>query len=401
MTSIRTLLARTAVLCAAGLAFLSQPLHAQDQQQIPPAKIALQIAKLHPKTVVFVFDVTMSTKHGGVFTNERAATATILRNGCDPGDRVALIKFGTGATTVFDKTLATREDAVALINQIPSAPEPGRGTNIRLPHNQALQMVQDGSPNPGAIILLTDSFNDQPLESDPNYPKYTAYYTPKLTVYPSTPENADYERLLRTLKASGKLHQYGVGVGIAPNGRPIERLPVGPGESDAPDTSTETASQALGEPVTERKTTDTNLLLFGCFGAVILGLAFGFWAMSKPSAIRLALGDKGMPRDYMVKSGKKVCLGGSLATCGPGDDFFPLTGLDAPAAFVAASGGGFVLNPNSTNPGPAKVFHNGIPLNQTSPLKIGDEIRISVPADDSAVPRDYRIRFADPKAAVF
>jgi len=387
--------------CALLLTSVTTPTKAQDQQK-SPSTIASEIANIHPKTVVFVFDISMSTKHAGVFTNERAATAAILHKGCGPGDRVALIKFGTGATTVFDKTLTSREDAVALIDQIPLAPEPGRGTNIRLPHSEALQLVQDGKPNPGVVVLLTDSFNDQPLETDPNYASYTNYYTTKLTVYPKTSENASYENLLKTLKGSGELKEYGVGVGIAPSGRPIERLPVGPDESDSPDAASVVSAAPLADAnMPTRKTTDTGLLLFGCFGAVILGLALAFWFMSRPSMLRLRLGDKAMPRDYRLKSGRKVGLGGSLTTTGPGDDFFPLAGIDTPAAFVTASGGGFTLIPNGAVITTAKVFHNGVPLEKQSPLRIGDEIRVTLPADDNPVPREYRIRFADPKAPVF
>ena len=382
------------------LAIAPSIVYAQTPQK-SPSTIATEIAGIHPKTVVFVFDVTMSTRHAGVFTNERSATATILRQGCGPGDRVALIKFGTGATTVFDKTLKTREEASTLIDQIPEAPEAGRGTNIRLPHSQALQLVQDSAPNAGVIVLLTDSYNDQPLESDPNYPSYTSYYTPKLTVYPKTSENVSYENLLKTLIGEG-LRQYGVGVGIAPNGRPIERVPTA-AESDTPDAASVVSTAPLATPdsgATTRKTSDTGLLLFGCFGAVILGLAIAFWAMSRPSALRLKLGEKSMPRDYHVKSGRKVGLGGSMTTAGPGGDFFPLEGVANPVAFVAASGGGFVLNPNSQVISTAKVFHNGVPLEKTSPLRIGDEIRVSI-ADGGPVPKDYRVLFADPKAPVF
>lgn len=391
-----------AVACAL-LSTCFHPLTAQAQEpQKSPSTIASEISGIHPKTVVFVFDISMSTKHAGVFTNERAATATIL-HACGPGDHVALIKFGTGAQTVFDKTLATREDANALVDQIPAAPEPGRGTNIRLPHHQALQIVDAGKPNPGVVVLLTDSFNDQPLETDPNYPSYTAYYTPKLTVYPKSAENASYENLLKTLKASGELKEYGVGVGIAPTGRPIERLPVGPDESDSPDAASVVSTAPLADNTsTTRKTTDTSLLLFGCFGAIILGLAIAFWAMSRPSSLRLQLGDKSLPRDYRLKSGKKVGLGGSLTSCAPGDDFFPLAGLDAPVAFVTASGGGFTLNPNPAVISATKVFHNGVGLERQSPLRIGDEIRVSLPVDNtSPIPREYRVRFVDPKAPVF
>jgi hypothetical protein len=371
---------------------------------LAPADIATRVAGIHPKTVVFVFDVTMSTEHNGVFQNERAATATILRDGCDPGDRVILLQFGTGVATVFDKTLETREDAVALVDQIPPAPVPGRGTNIRLPHHQALKLVDAGLPQPGVIVLLTDSFNDQPAPADPNMPQYTAYYSPKgLTIYPHTPENADYERLLRTLKASGKLYQFGVGVGIAPSGRPIERIPTA-AESDAPDTAGPTLDLSQEQTNNEqvRRIGDYPFLVIGCFTVIVLGLIWAGAALMRPTPVRLTLADKGMPRDFRLKSGAKVCLGGTLANCGPGDDFLPLAGLAAPAAFVAASGGGAVLNPggdrSATSP---KVFHNGIPLEYPTPLRIGDEIRISAPSTNAPVPTEFRIRFSDPKEPHF
>jgi hypothetical protein len=371
---------------------------------LAPADIATRIAGMHPKTVVFVFDVTMSTEHNGVFQTERAATASLLRDGCDPGDRVILLEFGTGVTTVFDKTLATREDAVALIDQIPPAPVPGRGTNIRLPHVLALRLVESTLPNPGVIILLTDSFNDPPAPADPNMGQYTAYYSPKgLTVYPNTTENAEYERLLSTLKASGKLYQFGVGVGIAPSGRPIERIPTA-AQSDAPDAAAEplTLPQETVENEPIRRIGDRPFVVIGCFSVVFIGLIWVAIVLMRPTPVRLVLGDKGMPRDFRLRSGAKVCLGGTLANCGPGDDFLPLAGLAAPAAFVAASGGGAVLNPGGDRSATApKVFHNGVALEYPSPLRIGDEIRISAASADIGVPTEYRIRFADPKEHAF
>jgi len=388
------------------LAFLALSTTAFAQSPTPPmapAAIAAQIAKLHPKTVVFVFDVTMSTLHAGVFKNERAATATILRNGCAPGDHVVLLKFGTGDSTVFDKTLATHEDSAALVDQVPGAPEPGRGTNIRLPHAEALKIVEAGLPQPGVIVLLTDSFNDQPAQDDPHQPQYTAYYSPKgLTVYPDTPENRDYERLLGTLKANGKLHEYGVGVGIAPSGRPIERLPVGPGESDSPDAAGPAVTLEQPAGTEEKRLGDRPFVVIGCFAVMLIGLIWVVLALGKPTSIRLALGDRGTPRDFRLKSGAKVCLGGGLANCRPGDDFFPLPGLASPVAFVAASGGGATLNPAGDGSVPdAKVFHNGVVLDHSAPLRIGDEIKITVPAPDAPVPREFRLRFTDPKAPLF
>ncbi len=372
-----------------------------QQPQPGPSAIAARLAQVHPKTVIFVFDVTMSTRHGGVFQIERAATSTILRKGCVPGDHVILISFGTSTRTVFDRVLASPADAVSLLDLIPPAPEPGRGTNIRLPHHQALERVESGLPEPGAIILLTDSFNDSPAPDDPNMASYNAYYSPKgLTVYPHTPENADYERLLRTLKASGKLYQFGVGVGIAPSGRPIERIPT-MAESDDPEAAT--ASIQLTEPAAthEARIGDRPFVVIGCFSVILIGLIWAALALAKPTPVRLILGDRGMPRDYRLKSGARVCLGGALDNCRPGDDFFPLAGLPGPSGYVTASGGGLVLTPLETGNAPARVFHNGVPLELPVPLKYGDEIRVSLAPTPAGPPQEFRIRFADPKAPIF
>lgn len=372
-----------------------------ETRTLSPNAIADKIKPLHPKTVAFVFDVTMSTRHGGVFELERAATATILREGCLPGDHVVLLKFGTGYTPVFDQTLATHEDALKLIDDIPGAPEPGRGTNIRYPHERALEIVQDGLPSPGVIVLLTDSFNDQPVTTDPNYPNYTAYYSPKgLTTYPDTPENRQYEDLLRTLMASGKLHEFGVGVAIASTGRPIERVPVTPDESDAPDAVAQAVSLQSTATAPEKQIGDRPFVVIGCFAVIIIGLIWAALALGRPTTIRLGLGDKSTPRDYRLKSGARVCLGGSLSSCRPGDDFFPLAGLAEPAAYVAASGGGAVLSPSG--PGSdRKIYHNGALVEQQAPLRYGDEIKITVPDPSSTIPRDFRVKFVDPKAPLF
>jgi hypothetical protein len=374
--------------------------HAQEPQ-LSPDVIASKIASEHPKTVVFVYDVTMSTLHNGVFGNERAATATILRDGCQPGDHVVMLSFGTGDASVFDETLQTHEDAIALIDKIPTAPSPGRGTNIRLPHYDALKLIEEGLPNPGVIVLLTDSFNDSPAPTDPNLAQYNAYYSPKgLTVYPRTAENRAYEQLLHSLRTSGKLQEYGVGVAIASNYRPIERVPTN-AESDDPTNSSQAIMLQPVDKQQERRVGDPSLLLWGCFGMIVLGLLWGAVAISKPTPVRLALGERGAAQDFHLKSGRKVALGGSIADCGPGNFFMQLPGLKGPAAFVAAAGGGVVLVPVTGNPEAAKVYHNGSVLERQAPLRAGDEIRINAPGDDPNLPREYRVRFLDPKAPLF
>jgi len=385
---------------------LTLPAVAQDVPvALSPAQIAGAVKPLRHKTLILVFDVTQSTRHGGVFTQERAASATLLRQGCSPGDRVILLPFGTGYRAAFDTTLRQSSDVDGLIDRLPTAPAPGRGTNIRWPHHEALKRIARGGLCPAVVVLLTDSFNDRPDLSDPNYPKYRAYYTLKgLTVYPDTPENRDYVRLLRALTAKGCLHQYGVGVGVAPDGRPIERLPVGPGQGDA-DAGTTTQSPTTLAPIESGGAYSLLPLLLGlALGLLLLLLGLWFLLRRRPVPVRLRLGDTGLPRDYRLLPGAKLALGGAPAATVGSQDTFPLAGLAAPAAFVQAMPGGLSLvpaPPPSAGVAAPSVFHNGLPVQQPAPLRAGDEVRVSVPPSDVDAGREHRIRVEDPRAPAF
>jgi len=395
---MKSLIAALAIVLA-----LIAPAVAQDAPaSLSPEQIAAQIKPLKAKTLVLVFDVTESTRHGGVFTTERAATATLLRQGCSPGDRVILLPFGTGYKTAFDKTLTSAADVDPLIDQIPPAPAPGHGTNIRWPHHEALKLIARDQACPAVIVLLTDSFNDRPDLTDANHPKYLSYYTLKaLTVYPDTPENSDYERLLRTLKAKGCLHQYGIGVGIAPDGRPIERLPVGPGQGDSDAGATTEAPTVLAPTGTQKAGSPLPLVLGLLLGALLVGLLFWFLTRRKPLPLRLKLGDRGLPRDFRLLPGAKIALGGAPGMASGSADIFPLAGLAAPVAFIQAERGGATLVPAPPGDGSPALFHNGVALKQPAPLRVGDDLRVAVPATASEMEREHRIRVEDPRGAAF
>ena len=386
-------------LFALALFFLCLPLYAQEG--LAPAKIAAEIKPLAHKTVIFVFDVTQSTRRGGVFTQERAATATLLRSGCSPGDRVVLLKFGTGYSTVFDKTLRNSGDIDPLIDQIPAAPAPGHGTNIRLPHHEALKLIARDDICPAVVILLTDSFNDRPDLTDPNYAKYLAYYTLKgLTIYPDSSENSDYVRKLKNLTRKGCLHQYGIGVGIAQDGRPIERLPVGPGQGDS---SAGTTTEAPTVLAPTGSGTHASFLpwLLGLL-ALLLGIAALWYFLSRrPLPLRLRLGDKGLPRDFRVAPGSKIALGGAPGTASGSTEIFPLAGFAAPAAFIQNSSSRLTLIPAPPQAGSPALFHNGLPLQQALSLRVGDELRVTVPATETELGREHRLRVEDPRGPVF
>jgi hypothetical protein len=350
-----------------------------------------------------VFDVTESTRHNGVFSEERAASATLLRSGCSPGDRVILIPFGTGYKTVFDTKIKSPSDADMLIDQLPAAPAPGHGTNIRWPHHEALKLIAREHLCPAVVVLLTDSFNDRPDLTDPNYPKYRAYYTLKgLTVYPNSPENRDYERLLDQLTRKGCLHQYGVGVAIASTGRPVERLPVGPGEGDSDASDTTETPTVLAEAGTSAPHSLLPLILGGILAALLLALLAWYLLSRRPVPVRLRLGPKALPRDYRLTPGASLALGGAPSAASASQDIFPLAGLASPAALIKAEHGGLSLVPAPVSGDAAPtLFHNGLLLQQPAILRVGDELRVSVPATPTEMEREHRITVLDPHGPVF
>ena len=371
--------------------------------QMSPDAIARQIKPLKAKTLILVFDVTESTRHGGVFSQEREASATLIRAGCSPGDRIILMPFGTGYKTVFDTTLKSPADADGLIDQLPTAPAPGHGTNIRWPHHEALKLASREHLCPVVVVLLTDSFNDRPDLSDPNYPKYRAYYTLKgLTVYPDSAENRDYERLLAKLTRSGCLHQYGVGVALAANGRPIERLPVGPGQGDSDTDTTTQAPTVLAASGTAKPSSPLPLILGAILAALLLLALLWYLLSRRPVPVRLKLGPKSLPRDYRLAPGASLALGGAPSAVTGSQDLFPLAGLAAPVALIKAERGGLSLVPVPTDGDPSPtLYHNGLKLQQPAPLRPGDELRVSVPATASEAEREHRIQVLDPHAPVF
>lgn len=354
-------------------------------------QIAAQIKPLHPKTVVLVFDVTESTQRNGVFSTEREASATIVREGCRNGDHVVLESFGTDFKTVYDRTLASAADIDDFVQSMPAAPESGHGTNIRLPHSAALKLIDRERPHPGVVVLLTDSFNDRPLPTDATYPKYLSYYSlDSLTHYPDTPENKEYSGLLADLLKSGKLHQYGVGIGIADDGRPIERLPVSAAQGDA--------DVAAAPQSTQSKETPQSPLpyIIGIVVVLLIAVAAAVRHIStKPTPVRLRLGDKSLPKDYHLRPNEKVGLGGSLGIASSGEEVFPIAGLAKPVAYVQPAGGGTLSLTPAELPADVRVYYNGVLLESPVSLRAGDEIRISATDPATAIPKDYRVHVVD------
>lgn len=346
------------------------------------------------KTLVFVFDVSGSMEDHGNLRRIRQATINILREGTAPGDHVALLTFGADNHNVFDTTITTRADIAGLIDKVPSHVEPGAGTNIRKPHHEALKIIDADRPQPGVIVLLTDSFNDQPNTSDATYPGYLKYYTPggQLTKYPNRPENRDYERLLRKLVPSGDLTQFGVGIKIADNGRPIERLPQAAPPPGEPAADTNSAVDTVPPP------SPVSPVIYIVGGLALLALIGGavFLApLTRASALRIT-GGPGGAKDYQIRNGQSVRVGGEGAAVAW--DAYPVPTKQAVALVKSARGQLFIgLGPGKGNqPTPPRVYHNGVELSRDEPLNFGDEVRVALTSDIGTV-KEYRLKFEDPR----
>ena len=355
------------------------------------------LKKLKDKTVVFVFDVSGSMNDHGNLHRARAATITILRDSLLPGDHVALLTFGAGYKKIFETTIVTHADIAALVDQVPSHTEEGAGTNIRKPHHEALRIVTENLPHPGVILLLTDSFNDEPKQADAEYPNYLKYYTPggQLTKYPKTAENRDYERLLRSLVGSGKLTQFGIGIKIAENGRPIERLPQAePAATDTSDSSSEPAQSA--PPAPQEKVSPLPYILAG-LGVIGLGAgAFFVSPLMKDSVVRISGGPVGK-KDFQIKNGQTVRIGGDGAAAA--FDAYALPAAREPVAIIRGARGQLFIAlsaPKGNQKELPGVYHNGLLLEREESLNYGDEIRISLP-DATGVIKEYRLKFEDPR----
>jgi hypothetical protein len=363
------------------------------------AKPVQELRPLKSKTVVLIFDVSGSMNSNHMLKRARQAAANIVRYAVRPGDEVDLFTFGSGYHTKRQK-IESGDDKSAVLQAIPTATGEGEGTNIRHPHHEALKLLEPEMLRPAAIIILTDSYNDEPKPEDPTYPDYLRYYTPggMLTKYPKTPENRDYERLLRELVVSGKVKQYGIGINIAEDGRPIERLP----QAAPPPVEAPAATPAPAPPAPKPAESSFPYVWVGLGALVLIGGTVLLLQSTKPTALRITGGPGGV-KDFQVKNGQPVRLGGDGANFAP--DAYPLPGIAQPIALIKASRGIMTLMPPATKgsagagsneKGGARVYHNGVPLDSEAPLHFGDEVRITAPTDTGAT-REYRLKFDDPR----
>lgn len=265
-------------------------------------------------------------------------------------------------------------------------------------------------------MLLTDSFNDEPKPTDAAYGDYLQYYTPggQLTKYPKTSENRDYERLLAKLLRSGKLHQYGIGINLDENGRPIERLPQA---APPPVEATPAPAQTTTAAPIETGPSPAVWIGLGAGAFALIGTALLILPTLQTNVFRIT-GGPGGPKDFRLKNGQTVRLGGDGASVAW--DAYPVPGASQPVAHVKSARGHLVIAPAGMQSGAVKtvtpaanapaptrnqndaprVYHNGLALESETPLDFGDEVRIAMPsqaASGGGLAREFRLKFDDPK----
>ena len=129
-------------------------------------------------------------------------------------------------------------------------------------------------------------------------------------------------------------------------------------------------------------------------GSVALGAVL--FAVMRPKPMPLRLAGVGAPRDFDVRGNTVLRLGGEGGSAAL--DAYPLAGTKAVAATIKGGRGQFTLEPQ---PGTAlRVYHNGLPLEKATPLRYGDEVRVSVVDSNGAVLKENRVKFSDPTKLV-
>ncbi|GAB4452469.1 MAG: hypothetical protein OHK0029_03430 [Armatimonadaceae bacterium] len=379
--------------------------------------IVREIRPLKDKTVVFIFDISGSMKADNMLRRARQVMAEVVKNGLNRGDEAVLFTFGPSYDT-FRKKIAEGTDRRELLDKIPFEPGQDAGTNIRKPHHDALKILAEAENRPGIIIVLTDSYNDEPKPESESYGEYKNYYVPgQLSKYPKTPENTAYENLLERLVVSGQVKQYGVGVQFAESGRPIERVPqAAPPPVEAPRSAAAATTRTTAPP----PKTDYTWVWIAVGALALVGTLAALAPLFKPVSLRIRSGAKDA-KDFQISGSQTVRIGGDNARFAT--DAFGLPGISATVATIRASGGKMTLLPEVHSPagatakaptapaqngapvgvgmsnekGTPRVYHNGLVLEAPAPLLYGDEIRVTVSQADGTL-KEYRLKVEDPRA---
>jgi hypothetical protein len=341
--------------------------------------VQARLASVSPKTVVVLFDVSGSMEKNDTLVNAREATIKLLQGAVKPGDRVVLTAFDVAPKRVIDQRVTGDADLQAVIDAVPGHVSQTEGTNIRWAHHQVLRTLEKLQPAHSYVVVVTDSFNDPPARTDPRMSDYLKYYDPKsLTRYPDTPENRDYERLLRK-RHMLRVETLGLGVEIdEDSGRPKEQWP-----KAAPVSEETTATPEPAQNPAPRSAFNP-LWLIAAVAAVALALFAVMFLKPLLSAedVVLVEGTR-QAGPFRMASGSVVELGGT----GHGDGAFgvPIPGTAAPVAFLRRGGSAYRLElaPPPERDAP-EITVNGEAVQKTRPLRFADEIQVRVRKPDGA-----------------
>jgi hypothetical protein len=371
---------------------LLSPASALAQSRADLAQMERTLKERHPKSVEVCFDISGSMENLNQFNPLREALIPLLRNGLGKGDRCVITSFDTEPRVLFDESLKDDADVESVIQALPSSTTPNKiGTDIRWPHHEGLKRAAERGLPASYIILVTDSYNDTPSLSDPVLPNYLKYYTlddhrvAKLAVYPKSPENQDYERLLRERKRLN-ITTWGIGIGINPqSGRPIERIPRYQESGDVPPKAATTVPVA---PAAKSRFPWLPFLIGALVGAAVVA----WLSMNRP--VRVSLSEVGKRhQNYSLRPKETIVLGGSAAK---GDERgYPIPGPLQPSAYLQRGGRDFTLRPGeAASAGEAALFLNNEELKGPRRIDYSDDIKIRVtrPGQDLP-PTEHRLQF--------
>lgn len=365
-----------------GLLLVSGRLVRADESVL--RRIETDLASSHPKTVALVIDVSGSMSDENRLQRARKSAFWIVRNVVGVGDRVLVYPFSGSFTTAVDRVVRSTADRKAVLEAIPFEPVAGKGTNIRRAHHRALEECLESAPSAG-IVLVTDSYNDQPDAQGPDWDHYRQYYVPgaALDRYPDTPENRAYEDLLARFRQRGG-RTYGIGVEIDPqSGRPVERLPKE--LPSAPITAPPSPSGSDGQATRSVSTQPWVPVLIGSL--VLLGVG-GLVAWRRPVFLRLDGPGGGKDVDFRLAPGIVLRIGGTVGSATT--DAVPVAGSNEEAAVVRLRGRSPELVARSSTG--IRVQHNGMVVDAPVVLRDGDEIRVVVENGTAGVARESRWR---------
>jgi hypothetical protein len=358
--------------------------------------------------VVLVFDVSGSMEKHDMLSRGREAAIRLIRSGLKPGDTWVVYAFDTETQKTTERVVP-RDGVEAAVQSVPGDLSRKPGTNIRWAHHEALRWVEERRPRKSFLILVSDSYNDPPAAEDPARGQYSAYYLPNsLTKYPDTPQNREYERLLRQREALG-ITTWGIGVGIdRQTGRPIERYLAEPAPSSqlpAPSSDLGVSEPGAGPAGagTPRAPGAALWLLLA-----LVGVAAGavLWSRaSQAMSVSLAEGARSF-RNYRLRPRAAISLGGAGAA--EYDLGYPIAGTTHPVATLRRAGKVFRLEPAARAADGVVVALNGEVLMEPVDVVFGDEIRVRLPAASTpgapnaggsgvgappAPPREVRLEF--------